>query len=243
MSRSIPALAVALLMVLTHAPLSAAPKKEKRAYKPAEKRQKAAEAEPSDTPDADKTLEEALQEAREKRDKDLEDAAANETDRKTLDKRKQEIFSQYAAIVAALRDKYNATHPDDPAVKPPASGKTAKAGRPKNVDPDPATDDETADAKGKKKGRKTEDALAAAQEKLDEENDRHRSKLEQLNAQLRQAETSGNQREVRKVQKAIEKENNSYEAKKTILERKVQDLGGTAPATVAPESDRGRSVR
>jgi hypothetical protein len=235
MSRLIPALAVAVVIVVAQADLLGAPKKEKRAYKPADSRQKAAEAEPADAspPDAGSTLEQELQAAKEKRDKDLEDAAANETDRKTLDKRKQEIFSQYAAIVAALRDKYQAAHPGDPAANPPTSGKPGKAERKKNVAEEPAPEDTKA---SRKKGRNPEDALAAAQVKLDEENQRHQSKLQQLNAQLREAETAGNQREVRKVRKSIEKENNSYEAKKSILERKVQDLGGTAPAAnVAPE--------
>jgi hypothetical protein len=50
--------------------------------------------------------------------------------------------------------------------------------------------------------------------------------MEQLNGQLERAESSGKQREVRKIQKAIDKENNSYNARKSILERRVEELGG-----------------
>lgn len=234
MSRWIPALAVAVLIAFAQAPLPAAPKKEKRAYKPAERRQKAAEPAASDTspPEADTTLEQELQAAKEKRDKELENAAANETDRKTLDKRKQEIFSQYAAIVVALRDKYQAAHPDDPAANPPKSGKAGKAARQKNVDPAPAADDEDGGGKSrasKKKSRNLDDALATAQEKLDDENSRHKKKLDELNAQLRQATLAENQRDIRRIEKAIEKENNSYQTKKDLLERRVQELGGSVP--------------
>ena len=231
MSRLIPAVALAVLVALAQQTATAAPKKEKRAYKPAERRQQAAESEPAKAADeaTATTYEQELQAAREKRDKDLEDVAANETDRKTLDKRKQEIFSQYAAIVAALRDKYQATQPQDPAT-PPRSGKSARTTR-KEVDKDPAADDAaTGKSKDAKKKRNLDDALATAQEKLDEENRRHKTKLDQLNAQLRQANLSENERETRRIEKAIEKENNSYETKRKLLERRVEELGGSVPA-------------
>ena len=230
MSRLIPAIVIAVVVAYSQSAVLGAPKQEKRAYKPAERRQQAAESETAQsTQDAPaSTYELELQAAREKRDKDLEDAAANETDRRTLDKRKQEIFSQYAAIVAALRDKYEATRPEESST-PPKSGKTAKTGR--KVGQKPPADDAAPEKSkdGRKKGRNLDDALAEAQEKLDVENRRHQSKVDQLNAQLRQAEQAENQREVRRIQKAIEKENNSYEAKKSILERRVQELGGAVP--------------
>jgi hypothetical protein len=84
------------------------------------------------------------------------------------------------------------------------------------------------------RARDSGDALAEAQEKLAEENARHTAKTGQLNAQLQQAQTSDNQREVRRVQKAIEKENNSYNARKLILERRVVDLGGSVAPPPAP---------
>ena len=64
-----------------------------------------------------------------------------------------------------------------------------------------------------------------------------------LHDQLKDAQSSNNVRNVRKFEKAIDKENNSYAARKKILERRVRDLGGTpapppvpapAPAPTAP---------
>src|SRR5438874_10740530 len=97
------------------------------AYKPAERRRQEQEKDAQKSKDAqeppDTTYEQELQAAKEKRDKDLQDAAANETSPRSLEKRKQEIFAQYAAILAALRDKYQEAHPDDP------NGTTQKAGK------------------------------------------------------------------------------------------------------------------
>lgn len=257
-------IAVALALIFAvgsmSARASAAPKRDKRAYKPAQ-RQQDADAQPSkaaadaETTAPDATYEQELQAARDKRDKDLEDASNSDTDRRTLEKRKQEIFAQYAAIVAALRDKYQAAHANDPApadadAKAGTKPAKGKAGRPRPVDPEVMPDEPSKPGKsksGSKKTRDTADALADAQAKLDEENTRHQAKLDELNDQLKTAESSGNTREVRRVQKSIEKENNSYNARKAILERRVIDLGGkpnpppapTPKPTPTPKADEG----
>src|SRR3954447_16448759 len=92
---------------------------QKKAYKPAERNQQESEGQASkaSAEDGDKaapatTYEQELQAAREKRDKELESASSEGTDQRTLEKKKQEIFAQYAAIVAALRDKYEASQAD-----------------------------------------------------------------------------------------------------------------------------------
>ena len=238
MSRTVLAAVVAVVIALGQSAVLSAPKKEKRAYKPAERRQQQREADAQPSA-AGATYETELQAAKEKRDKDLADASANETDRRALEKRKQEIMSQYAAILAALRDKYQASRgqdPRDPRADPAPARKPGKAGRQNKAQPD-ASADEPAAGKARDRNRKSRnagDSLEAAQANLDEENQRHQSKLAQLNTQLQQAQASGNQRETRRAQKAIEKENNAYEAKRTILERRVRDAGGTpAPATTA----------
>ena len=240
MKRIVAVLTLALVTVLSPSVVLGAQKK--RAYKPAERRQqRQAEAEPAqaaDAPAAGGTYEEEVQAAKDKRDRDLEAAAKAETDRRKLEDRKAEIFAQYAAIVAALRDKYEQSVKDG-TTPPPAQAKgknRTKAGR----QPPPAQPEETPPAKAKERPtkkqqpKKTAGSLEDAQEKLDDENKRHQAKLDELNAQLQQAETSGNQREVRRVQKAIEKENNTYNARKAILERKVRELGGSPAAAPTP---------
>jgi hypothetical protein len=229
MRRVVPALALALAVWLIQSSAPGAPPRERRAYKPAERRQQEAEAQAAQAAqDAGEkpaaTYDEELEIAKEKRDRDLQDATDNETSRRKLEERRQEIFAQYAAIVAALKDKYEAAHPDEAATAKPNSGKKPKAGRAKPAG-EQAPDDKP---RGRgRKGREPAGALADAQEKLDAENARHDAKLDQLNAQLEQAESSGNQRAVSRARKAIEKENNSYDARKKILERRVVDLGGT----------------
>jgi hypothetical protein len=237
-------------VVVLSADVRATPKREKR-YKPAQERQQPREADAksktanADTAAPDATYERELEAARLKRDKDLEDASNAGTDRRALEKRKQEIFAQYAAIVAAIRDKYEAAHANDPV---PADADTragkGRAGRPRPVEPEVMPDDPQKPGKSKdrsKKSRDTSDALADAQAKLDEENARHQAKLDELNDQLKTAEASGNAREIRRAQKAIEKENNSYNARKAILERRVLDLGGKPtppPARTPPPTPR-----
>ena len=246
MTRVAPALAIALMILVGGSTADAAPKREpKRAYKPAERRQSDADAQPSQAAAQEGerlapvgTYEQELQAAKEKRDQDLADAGAGDADQRTLEKKKQEIFAQYAAIVAALRDKYEAAHADDPATARPPAGKNRPKPkvRSKPTQPDPADAEETPRKKRSDKSRDAAGTLAAAQEDLAEENRRHQSKIDQLNPQLQQAESSGNQREVRRVQKLIEKENNSYNARKVILERRVRELGGspTAPPPAEP---------
>ena len=243
MSRILAAVAAALMIFAMQSATVGAPKKEqKRAYKPAQQREEAdaqpAQAKDGDAPAAAGTFEEELKAAKEKRDKDLEDAAAEGADRRTLEQRKEKIFAQYAAIVAALRDKYEAAHPDDATTR----YNTKNRGKTKSTRAKPpADDDATPDTpKSRQKNKKNKDgdsdALAEAQEKLDEENARHQAKMDQLNGQLAEAKASDNQRQVRNAQKQIEKENNTYSSRKSILERKVQDLGGTAPAVEPPSA-------
>jgi hypothetical protein len=246
MSRTAVAFAVLIVLAFAQARLDAAPKK--RAYKPSQDRQKQqdADAQPSkaassaDTAAPGATYEQEVEAARAKRDKDLQDLSDSEADRRTLEKRKEQIFAQYAQIVAAIRDKYQAAHANDPAPADVESkGPKGKVGRPKPVEPADVSDDAGKAGKSKERNRKSRDSsdgLADAQAKLDEENARHRAKLDELNEQLKAAESSNNTRDVRRVQKAIDKENNSYSARKAILERRVVDLGGnpTPPPPPAP---------
>ena len=237
MKRTVAILALALVTLLSQSVVLGAQKK--RAYKPSERKQQQAEAEPAqaaDAPAAGGTYEEEVQAAKDKRDRDLEAASKAETDRRKLEDRKAEIFAQYAAIVAALRDKYEQSVKDGTTPPPaPAKGKArTKVGR--QPPPDQSAEAPPAKAKErqKKQPKKAAGSLADAEAKLDEENKRHEGKLDELNAQLQQAETSGNQREVRRLQKAIEKENNTYNTRKAILERNVRDLGGTPAAAPTP---------
>ena len=98
-----------------------------------------------------------------------------ETDRRKLEDRKAEIFGQYAAIVAALRDKYEQSVRDGTTPPPaPAKGKArTKAGR----QPPPEQSAETPPTKAKERPKKQPKnpagSLEDAQEKLDEENKRH----------------------------------------------------------------------
>lgn len=246
MTRVLATLAIALSVLVVHSAAVAAPRREsKRAYKPASQRQRAADAQPSQAADAAAgdaqapaaggTYEQELQAAKEQRDKELQAAATEETDRRKLEQKKQKIFAQYAAIAAALRDKYEASQPTDAANAKPPAGKYRTRAKPAAPQAGaPGNDAPKARERGKK-GRDPVNALAEAQKNLDEENARHQAKMDQLNTQLEQAQSANNPREVRRVQKAIDKENNSYTARKTILERKVRDLGGTttpaAPAT------------
>lgn len=227
MTRLLATLAVVLTILVVQSAAVAAPRRgSKRAYKPA--RQRTADAQ---APAAGGTYEQEMQAAKEKRDKDLEAAASEETDRRKLEKKKQQIFAQYAAIAAALRDKYEASQPADPATAQPRGGKYRAKARTPRPDANAPASEAPKTGERPRKGRDPANALAEAQKSLDEENSRHLAKVEQLNAQLEQAQSANNQRELRRAQKAIEKENNSYNARRKILERKVQDLGGsTAPA-------------
>lgn len=242
----------ALLLAVPEA--FSAPRGDKpRAYKPAERRQQEAETSRAAAADPGErapvtTYEQELQAAKEKRDQDLDNAAGEAADRRSLEKKKQEIFSQYAAIVAALRDKYEAAHPDEAAPSRPAPGKAKgrpKTARPKPIDPAEEIEARPKSKPGKRKGRTPTDTLADAQEKLDEENARHAAKVEQLNGQLKQAESSDNPRETRRVQKLIDKENNTYNATRRVLERRIQDLGGavSAPASepAPPQTTSGKT--
>ena len=180
-----------------------------------------------------------LQAARDQRDRDLKEAA-KETDRKRFEKRKADIFAQYASILAAMRDKYTAASPPK---QPAKSGKTTK---PATVRPTAgerfSAAARPAAPKSKRPPEPTPPAedpaalLADAQKRLDDENARHGAKLEELNAQLKEAQASENQREIRKAQRAIEKENTAYESKIKPLQRRVKELGGGKSDAVPPAS-------
>jgi hypothetical protein len=240
MKRYLAAIALVLTVALTQGiMLGAQDGGQKRAYKPRQA-QSAAEAQPAQASSQDERTappagyDAELQAAKEKRDKELETVTANETDRRTLEKRKTEIFAQYAAIVAALRDKYYEENPD---AKPqPQAGAKSRPKAPKR-DPAVGAPQPTPRKDRAKKPRGEEgETLADAEQKLNEENARHQTKLETLNDQLQEAETSGNKRQLRAAQKAIEKENNSYNARRTILERRVKDLGGTLGGTAPSDA-------
>lgn len=227
----------ALLLAMSEA--LGAPRSEKsRAYKPAERREQEADgarasAVASDDSAPVTTYEQELQAAKEKRDQDLDNATTESADRRSLEKKKQQIFAQYAAIVAALKDKYEAAHPNEAGAARPAPGKAK--GKPRTARAKPVDDAGRAGRSprgkaGNQKARATSDSLAEAQEKLEVENSRHAARLEQLNDQLKQAESSDNPRDARRVQKLIEKENNSHDATRRVLERRVRDLGGAAQA-------------
>ena len=240
----------------------------RRAYKPAERREQAqadaaAEAAPAANREQanDDTVVPAgvtdpeaykrdLKAARDQRDRDLKDAE-KETDRRKFEKRKEQIFTQYAAILAEMREKYVANQGDKSAAtkQQPKGTKKSGTGRPSvperysrpdtkrkspRRDEEVSVPDEAPPARGTAKSAKRKsgpddgDTLADAQKRLDDENKRHEAEMEQLNKQLAAAQSSNNRREVRKVERAIEKENNTFETKKSLLERRVRELGGTA---------------
>jgi len=229
MRRALLVVAVALSFGALQQVAWGAPRKS-GAYKPAVQdtdAQKSADSQ--DATDAPKTYEQELQAARDKRDKDLDDAAEKETDARKLNKRKQEILAQYTAILAALRDKYLETHPDDANATNPKQGKSkARSGayKPANDPSDDDTPTKPERPKNRKKVRDPAALLADAQDDLDDENARHQSKLDDLNAQLKEAKSSNKTRDDRKWERAIEKENNTYNSRRIILERRIRDLGG-----------------
>jgi hypothetical protein len=205
-----------------------------------------------------------LDAAREQRDRDLKEAA-KETDRRKFQKRQEEIFAHYASILAAMKDKYDASHADADALKqtPPRSGKGGKSVATRSgtseryatptrtdsrkrgtrsYDDDVQPDPQPPAPKGKKsktssrKGGAADagDALAEAQKRVDDENGRHDSVMEQLNKDLADAQASKKQREIRKAERAVEKENNTYETKKAMLEGRVKELGGKIDSAPHP---------
>lgn len=105
------------------------------------------------------------------------------------------------------------------------------------ADADPAP---KGNAKSKRPSRSRGDdtggTLADAQQRLVDENTRHDTAMVQLNKDLSDAQASKNKREVRIAERAIDKENTTYEAKRTLLEGRVKELGGTIakPPSEAP---------
>lgn len=230
--------------------------KPRRSDRPAQRRAQqraAASADPAEPADA---YAKELQAARDQRDKELAEAT-KETNRRRFEKRKEEIFARYAAIVAAMRDKYEAAHaeaadglpPVQPAQRPgtrrrPGAVRPATAERPGRPEWDKP---DAPGAQSPRKNRRTSnpadagDDPASARQKLEEEVARNHARLQGLNKQLAAAQSAGNKREVRKVQRAIEKENTTFRAKKAILERRVRELGGVprkSPAQPPPPAAR-----
>jgi hypothetical protein len=250
-----------------------------RAYKPAQRRAQEDEATQAARREAAPARDDAavpanvtdpeaykkdLDAARDQRDRDLKEAA-KETDRRKFQKRQEEIFAQYASILAAMKDKYDASHADADAVQqtPPRSGKGGKSvatrsgtseryatptrtdtrkRSTRSFDDDVQPDPQPPAPKGKKSKGSTRkggavdagDSLAEAQKRLDDENSRHDSAMEQLNKDLADAQASKKQREIRKAERAIEKENNTYETKKAMLEGRVKELGGKVEPAPRP---------
>ena len=163
------------------------------AYKPAEHNQQESEGQPSkalgrgDNSAPATTYEQELQAAKEKRDKDRALVGLGRAGPTNAGEGKQEIFAQYAAIVAALRDKYEASQADGTAPKPAAATTRNTSPAATRAGDDPRRRQDTRrPARAKRRTRTpTPDALAKAQDRLDEET-RHKAKLEQLNAELRQ---------------------------------------------------------
>ena len=129
------------------------------------------------------------------------------------------------------------------AVKPGSSDRSGTAERPGRPEPRKKAvrrddDDATADADATPRGNakvkrpvrsRGDDAtgtLADAQNRLDDENARHDTAMSQLNQDLKDAQAAKKQRDIRKAERAIEKENTTYEAKKVLLESRVKELGG-----------------
>ena len=249
-----------VLVITSAAPVSRAGQdsddtRPRRAYKPAERREQEAASQaarreaPAASEDPDvpagvsdpEAYKKELQAARDQRDRDLKEAA-NETDRRAFQKRQEQIFARYAAILSEMRDRYAAHQAETgESLQKPAQrqGKTTRAGA---VRPGAPERFSGADRPGKSAPRKNAarradddaDALADAQKRLDDENARHDAAMEDLNQQLADAKASNNKRETRKAERAIDKENTAYEAKKSLLERRVKELGGTIEKPKAP---------
>jgi hypothetical protein len=289
MGRTTPAWLLAILLIIVSAAPAtsfaqdatddAAAAGPRRAYKPAQRRAQEDEATQAARREAAPAKDDAavpanitdpeaykkeLDAAKEQRDRDLKEAA-KETDRRKFQKRQEEIFAQYASILAAMKDKYDASQADAAPVQqtPPRSGKGGKsvASRggtseryatpprtdtrkrsTRSYDDDLQPDPRPPAPKGKKSkttprkggGDNAGDGLAEAQKRLDDENSRHDSVMEQLNKDLSDAQASKKQREIRKAERAIDKENTTYEAKKALLESRVKELGGKVETPARP---------
>ena len=200
-------------------------------YKPAEPAPPTGDAtKPSDPEAYDKEV----QAANEQRDKDLA-AASKIPDRATYEKRRAEIMAQHMAIMGKIREKYVEAVQDGKVQPPPPPPKQTVAKSNRNDTKTKKGGGLLASLLGGGKSSKSGktsgaqgDGLSDAQAKLDAENQRHTDTLDDLNKQLKAAQASGNKREIRKAERAIEKENAAYEEKKAKLERAVADAGGRA---------------
>jgi hypothetical protein len=199
------------------------------AYKPAQPPPATGNAtKPSDPEAYDKEV----QAANEQRDKDLAEASKI-ADRRTFEKRRGEIMAQHLAIMAKLREKYMEAVDEGKVQPPPPPPKQTVAKANRNDTKTKKSGGLLASLLGGGKSSKSGkssgtpgDGLSDAQAKLDAENQRHSDALDDLNKQLKAAQASGNKREIRKAERAIEKENAAYEDKKAKLERAVVDAGG-----------------
>lgn len=182
------------------------PAADRRAKKPAEQRD-------SDTPADREAYERDLAAARAQRDADLT-AAQSEKDPAQFEQKKQQVFAKYAALVAALRDKYNAANP--PADQPEAS---------RSAPPAPSSSSSPASAED---GAETLDALkqklAVIEQKLAAEVARHEAKLRDLEQKQEQAADGGRQKQIDKAAKAVEKEKSIHAVKKADLESQRTSL-------------------
>jgi hypothetical protein len=136
------------------------------------------------------------------------------------------------------------------------SGTTERPGRPESRqqrtvrrdDADARADSDTS-ARGKAKtsrkraGDDADETLDEAWKRLDDENARHDAATEQLNKQLADAQASKDKREIRKAERAIDKENTAYEAKKSMLESRVKELGGTIGGKAGGKAGAAPAVR
>ena len=158
-----------------------------------------------------------------------------------MKKQKQEIFSHYAAIVAALKDKYDAAHPEATTDSKQESSRNTpktKKGRPKTDADDTPDASPATPRKRPKKAPDLSDELAEAQQNLDDEYARHQARLDELNKQLDAARASDPAGDDKRIAKQIEKETTTHGARRLILERRIKALGGTPkpppPAKTAP---------
>ena len=166
-----------------------------------------------------------LKAAQEQRDRELRDAE-RETDRRAFEKRKAAIFAQYAAILTEMNERYKASGADVPVAGKSAPAKKAKANAPLERPGRPTYPPEPRKKPAPWDAEKAPAADPAdIQKQLDEETARHESAMADLNRQLRDAQDSGTKREIRKAERAIDKENSEYQSRKTRFEQQLKDLG------------------
>ncbi len=213
--------------------------------------QTAAESKPADGAAAaaaptQEQIDKEMADLRAKRDAELE-AAQTEADKARLERKKQEIFSKYAAIAAAMRDRYQAaqaaqaeaspagTEPDAPDADaaPRRRPSRVRPGREKLAGEKPAADTRpkpAAEDAGQKQLEEARKKLASVEQKLAAETARHEAKVADLQAKLQAATDGGSGEADRQGPQGRRKENATYQAKKADLEaqRDAEAAGRTA---------------